>query len=270
MMQIQDSREMTKHSHTPLCLVFDLNGTLLAKRTDLMSKYTPTQDSARPHKWKGVVALRYRPHLDDLLEYVFEEAKCEVVVWTFSGNRKNARSLMRGAFGKYADRVQCLYTKADVEKRVKGKKDLNMVWSRFPSWDHDSTVLIEDSPDKTTLQPENAVIVKTFKFGAPEGDTELLTLIQTLRDLQHEREGQEVKSEDEDESEGKARVGFAQMTKQQHLYERVEGCPTDCAKAKPRHRFHRTAGKLVGKTVSSLHLMAPRTTLIPFPLPLKL
>jgi len=173
----------------PLCVVFDLNGTLVTYRRDVAldaedkeHKREIENDEAqkRSHVWRGH-SLRFRPHLDTLMKFLFEEAKCRVACWTFSGREKHAKDLMRATFGKWADRIEFTYDGGDVPASTKAK-DLNVIWKRHPEWATGRTILVDDSPKKAVRQPKHALIVETYHF-EHVGDTALLDVLHTLRTL---------------------------------------------------------------------------------------
>jgi hypothetical protein len=105
--------------------------------------------AGRNRRW-GPLYLRFRPHLDQLFELLFDKLKyggsstpfssfsftlftnnlriyvydchvhsARVGVWTFSGRGPAARELMEATFGKYAPRVEFCYSAAHCSRMQK-------------------------------------------------------------------------------------------------------------------------------------------------------
>lgn len=172
-----------KRDGSELCVVFDLNGTLVVYTRQVLS--IPANEKAidaaagRKRRW-GSLYLRFRPHLDQLFELLFDKLKARVGVWTFSGRGPAARELMEATFGKYASRVEFCYSAAHCSPQNPSAKDLTIIWKNVPTWTAQRTLLVDDDGYKATMQKENAVIVPSFP-GQPERDCDfVLTLMKGL------------------------------------------------------------------------------------------
>lgn len=79
----------------------------------------------------------------------------------------------------------------DYGRKVQTTKDLRKVWNQFSwtdpntgdklNWGAHNTVIVDDTPDKLSLQPNNLCLVEEFK-GDPE-DKGILDLIDTLKSI---------------------------------------------------------------------------------------
>ncbi|CAO3644087.1 unnamed protein product [Cunninghamella echinulata] len=72
-------------------------------------------------------------------------------------------------FGKYETKLQLIWTRKNfelTEKEYNSKtitiKDLRKIWQHLPQFNATNTILLDDSPKKTILQPFNHVIISEF------------------------------------------------------------------------------------------------------------
>jgi hypothetical protein len=162
-----------------LNIIFDLNGTLLsyhfknslmfesrlAQKTEDRMKQVRHEivEDKDPGEWGKMMTVRFRPHLDELCEFLFSpemKDKVRVAAWTFSGRGDASRELTELAFGKYTDQLEFIWSGS---KGKHGFKDLGLVWDQFPDWNAENTILVDDSPSKI-VHPENAFVIPTYRF----------------------------------------------------------------------------------------------------------
>lgn len=86
-------------------------------------------------------------------------------------------------FGKYETKLQLIWTRKNfdlTEEEYNSKtitiKDLRKIWQHLPQFNATNTILLDDSPKKTILQPFNHVIISEFNhldqsFQKKEGDS---------------------------------------------------------------------------------------------------
>lgn len=141
----------------PLTLVFDMNGVLGCKF------YDPQHHLAhRVHVVEGSIAFLRRPGARRLIR-VCCEAGHKVVLWT-SMKRRAARACAEILI-PHKDRERVLVLSNEDAPRDDTQpedssailKDLNVVWSRCPSSNPSRTLIIDDDPRKTRLQPGHRV-----------------------------------------------------------------------------------------------------------------
>eukprot|EP00475_Leptophrys_vorax_P007547 TRINITY_DN1478_c0_g1_i1.p1 TRINITY_DN1478_c0_g1~~TRINITY_DN1478_c0_g1_i1.p1 ORF type:complete len:263 (+),score=46.86 TRINITY_DN1478_c0_g1_i1:52-840(+) len=165
-----------------LHIVFDLNGTLLsyhflnslmfdsklAQRTGdrIVQSRSELIEHREPAMWGQSLSVRFRPYLDELLDFLFSPEMSDKVVvgaWTFSGKGQPARELAELAFGKYYDRLAFVWDGSKSRGKNRSRKNLEDVWSEFPDWNAENTILVDDSPSKI-VQPDNAYVIPTYHF----------------------------------------------------------------------------------------------------------
>ncbi|KAL0086394.1 HAD-like domain-containing protein, partial [Phycomyces blakesleeanus] len=153
-------------------LILDLNGTLVSRT--------------------GSKGMYVRPHQDEFVDYVFENF--QVMVWS-SAQPVNVDRMCRmfedhrPELVKVWDRTYFGLTPNQYNKKIVTIKDLKRVWSAFDNGEYDATntILLDDSPEKTVLQPYNSVHLTSFDhlsstFRA-HGESELLAVISYLEKL---------------------------------------------------------------------------------------
>lgn len=163
-------------SELPILIILDMNGVLL-KRSKRSS------------------ATR-RPHLQKLLETLFEDLALivQVAVWS-SMMKHNLDRIVVETFGEYVGKLAFVWDQTRCTKKwVPGmrkpllRKDLMWVaMSENPWADHmpDRVVLIDDDPIKCTENPEGTALHPSTWAGSGEGkdDIELLRLAAYLKEL---------------------------------------------------------------------------------------
>lgn len=128
---------------SPLCLVLELDGTLvaIAKKPFEIPPLEAAGDLAahRHRQWNGNW-LRFRPYLDVFLSLVFDILQCRVGVWTISCRKMSlATSLVNATLGKYATRVDFIRTRTSAPRLV---RNLDLIWATTPEWRASRTVFI--------------------------------------------------------------------------------------------------------------------------------
>jgi hypothetical protein len=167
-----------------LNIVFDLNGTLLSYHfldtPSILSKLVSSKsrkpgqvdkfiveelEDKEPVMWDADWCVRFRPHVDELLEFLFEtpelKGRVRVGAWTFSGKGEVAIDLARIAFGKYFEKIEFVWDGRKATSRR--EKDLQRVYDAFPGWNANNTIIVDDSPYKI-IQRENAYMIPTYEF----------------------------------------------------------------------------------------------------------
>lgn len=167
---------------SPKLIVLDLNGTLLYRK----------------RRKKGNFRVNPRPFVKEFLQYLFDVETFSVMIWS-SARPENVDKMVREIFGNYRERLMVIWgrdkfglSEEEYFTDFKPLKDLEIVWkelnkeeigSNFDGqkvgFDQTNTILIEDSPYKTQLQPFNAIHLREFdrKMERDEEDRELLRVI---------------------------------------------------------------------------------------------
>jgi hypothetical protein len=175
-----------------LLVILDLNGTLF---------YSPDQH----YKNRSYIK---RPYFVPLLLFLY--ANCRVMIWS-SATRQRVNSMLTGGGFTGVEKIDRVWNREhlqlrfkDLHRKVLTLKDLEFVWSAIEAerakampeqlleggkyefrYDQTNTVLIDDSPHKTQLQPHNCMIVPDFDSSRVQcgDDQELLKVIHYLNDL---------------------------------------------------------------------------------------
>ncbi|CAO3613477.1 unnamed protein product [Cunninghamella blakesleeana] len=129
-------------------LILDLNGTLVSR-----AGRNPT------------TSLFVRPYDKEFFDYIFSHFY--VIVWS-SAQPHNVKKMCK-IFGKYEDKLQLIWTRdhfglttKESQSKIITIKDLRKIWQHLPQFNATNTVLIDDSPKKTILQPYNHIIIAEF------------------------------------------------------------------------------------------------------------
>ncbi|KAF9962821.1 hypothetical protein BGZ65_007771 [Modicella reniformis] len=147
-------------------VILDLNGTLIYREDNFKRTVRP------------------RPHLASFLSYLFEN--CRVMVWS-SVSPESIDKMLRAAFDKQVGRLDRIWTRKDFRlhpidynRKVLTLKDLEYVWEAIENernaqkddlmkdarhgmrYDQTNTVLIDDSPHKSQLQPFNCIVIPEY------------------------------------------------------------------------------------------------------------
>ncbi|ORX50511.1 HAD-like protein [Hesseltinella vesiculosa] len=141
-------------------LILDLNGALVSRLTKS--------------------SLYLRPGHMPFFDYVFKHFT--VMVWS-SAQPHNVEK-MCWVFGDYKQQLRLMWTRmdfglstTDYNRKTVTLKDLTKVWAALPEFDASNTILVDDSTQKTVLQPYNHILVREFDhrfdYVASEGDNEL-------------------------------------------------------------------------------------------------
>ena len=175
-----------------LLVILDLNGTLFYSADDCYRSRTYIK----------------RPYFVELLRFL--HANCRVMIWS-SATRQRVSKMITGGGFVGADKMDRVWNREhlqlrfkDFHRKVLTLKDLEFVWRAIETerseakpeqllaggryefcYDQTNTVLIDDSPHKSQLQPHNCMIVPDFDQTRVQrgGDQELLKVIHYLNDL---------------------------------------------------------------------------------------
>ncbi|KAJ3217242.1 hypothetical protein HDU67_008264 [Dinochytrium kinnereticum] len=167
------SGKVTRNLANPILLVLDLNGTLIDRLVTSTDKALARQNPLCPlvpdfHLNGARVYLR--PYLDRFLDDLFQEFK--VAVWT-SATTKNSVPLVQNIFGKrckqlafHWDRSRCDLV-SEIGNPYGSVKNLEKVWldstvNAGGIWSEKNTLLIDDTPRKSTETPQNLLWLPTY------------------------------------------------------------------------------------------------------------
>lgn len=183
--------------------IFDLNGTLLYRRhikERNPQKFQPTAKGIR----EGNHLIWVRPMAKNFIKAKLDEGH-QVAIWT-SMTRVNAMKLIDGFFGDIKPLLAFVWTQEDclvIPGDTKGKplmfKPLTRVWSAFPRFNQTNTILVDDSPEKTILNPDGCfwhiptfegdhrdrALLGEVRLGSPIKDP----LLQILKSIEEIRSG---------------------------------------------------------------------------------
>jgi TFIIF-interacting CTD phosphatase-like protein len=148
-------------------LVLDLNGLLFHK--------------------KPLVA---RPHLNEFLEFAFKYF--DVMVWS-SGMPHTVENMLNKFFGMYKEQLIAIWARDTfglTDEQYNSKcltiKDLSKVWAAFDGrYSARNTILVDDSPEKAQMQPNNLVCASTFDPSQVDDDNELKRIMDYLIGLMY-------------------------------------------------------------------------------------
>ncbi|KAG2228755.1 NLI interacting factor-like phosphatase-domain-containing protein [Thamnidium elegans] len=168
----KESKTLTEALKDQL-LILDLNGTLVSRNKKNKSMYV-------------------RPYSKEFFDYIFENFT--VMLW--SSAQTHSVKYMSRAFGSHAEKITVTWdrhhfglSKIDFNRKVVTIKNLDKVWKYFGGkYDATNTVLLDDSPEKTVMQPYNAIHPAEFVHHNNEfilsGEAELLNVVDYLQKLQ--------------------------------------------------------------------------------------
>lgn len=175
-------------------LILDLNGTLV-------SRLKPT------------TALYARPYHGKFFDYIFENF--DVMVWSsgnclplpmmilalillfhFIAQPQNVNNMCR-IFDEHRSKLRLIWDRKkfglslkEYNSKTLTIKDLERVWQQLPEFGPTNTILLDDSPEKTVLQPYNHCVVSEFDHKSPDfkarGDCELMLVMAYLKKLQYQ------------------------------------------------------------------------------------
>lgn len=160
-------------AHQGQLLILDLNGTLVSRNRKNKSMYV-------------------RPFAQPFFDYIF--ANFTVMLW--SSAQPHSVNYMSRIFGSRRsqldlvwDRTSFQLNKRDFNRKVTTIKDLDKVWRHYAGrFDATNTILLDDSPKKTVLQPYNAIHPTEFEHFSPtfkkQGESELLHVLEYLKKCQ--------------------------------------------------------------------------------------
>ncbi|KAI8089972.1 NLI interacting factor-like phosphatase-domain-containing protein [Halteromyces radiatus] len=160
-------------------LILDLNGTLVSRTNRRTGMYV-------------------RPHMDTFLDYIFRQ----FIVMVWSSAQRVSVKRMSHLFGSRKTELRYLLDRrhfgldwAQYNSDVETIKDLNKLWNHdkwldLRKYSAYNTIIIDDSPAKSVLQPYNSIHISTFNHNSTEflekGDQELLTVMDYLKQLEQE------------------------------------------------------------------------------------
>ncbi|KAF7726582.1 hypothetical protein EC973_008627 [Apophysomyces ossiformis] len=153
-------------------LVLDLNGTFV-----------------RRYNNQGMFV---RPYSTEFFDFIFQNFT--VMVW--SSAQPRSVDMMCRMFGHHRsklvriwDRDKFSLTREQYYRKTQTIKDLSLVWDEL-SFNETNTIMLDDSPAKSVLQPYSSVHLAEFDYQSPEfqqyGDSELCAVMDYLNKLRYE------------------------------------------------------------------------------------
>ncbi len=160
-----------------ILIVLDLNGVLLESTHKRKEGYR--YDFRARHKY-----VYFRPGMFRFLKFLKDHPMIRVAVWT-SCIGVNADAIVNRVFSDIP--LEFRYSREQCEE-VPGPgfgtiKDLTRVWKEFPSWNETNTIMIDDSEEKITRQPDNLLRVSEFIVERHLNDTVLFQVEKNLESL---------------------------------------------------------------------------------------
>ncbi|GJJ70423.1 hypothetical protein EMPS_02772 [Entomortierella parvispora] len=197
-LEIASQEPVTLESPQKLLVILDLNGTLFYRTKGSNRSVTP------------------RPYLSPFLDFLFEH--CTVMVWS-SAQPHSVEAMLGCGFGDRVPRLARIWTRehfrlprVDYTRKVLTIKDLEFVWEGIEAeeklfaakqskkdskeeskvvikYDQTNTVLIDDSKDKSQLQPHNGLALTDFDHDLARAgtDNELLKVKSYLERLIYQK-----------------------------------------------------------------------------------
>lgn len=169
-------------------VVLDLSGVLL----DKVHHPGKSEDEGTD----GVIRVRSkllyrRPGLDEFLRFLF--ANFDVAVWS-SQQPQNVVPAVMHAFGNYARHLTFVFSQADCEEIIHPgdgqehpetlfAKPLERVWEMSSSYDEHNTILVDDCPFKSSLNPERTRLCPPRWTHDHDDDTGLIEIACTLTEF---------------------------------------------------------------------------------------
>ncbi|KAI7907778.1 NLI interacting factor-like phosphatase-domain-containing protein [Cokeromyces recurvatus] len=168
-----DSKTLKAPLKNQQLLILDLNGTLVS-RVRKRSMYV-------------------RPYSNKFFNYIFDNF--EIMIWS-SAQPDSVHNMCRMFPKEKKEKISLIWDRKsfglstrDYHQKVLTIKDLDKVWEQFGGrYDATNTILLDDSPKKTQLQPYNSIHPKEFDHNSKgfilNGDSELLQILDYLKVLQ--------------------------------------------------------------------------------------
>jgi TFIIF-interacting CTD phosphatase-like protein len=176
-------------SNQRILLILDLNGTLVERvhspKANQLLKSIPHTFTIPKYKVYG------RPHLAQFISYILKEF--DVAVWT-SALEKNANGMCTNIFKDDLKQIKFVWNQAHCSEitaypNFSCVKDLRTVWTTFPQYCEQKTIMIDDTCEKLKYNRKNGLIIPTFSVLENENhleDSELLKLITYLTKLKND------------------------------------------------------------------------------------
>lgn len=146
-----------------LLVILDLNGTLMD------SSHRTIRGAVHDFKARYKYVY-YRPGMSEFLSYLTNEPRVRLAVWT-SCARDNARAVVDHVFCEVP--LEFCFSREECDELpgpgYRTVKDLRRVWDRFPRWNAENTVILDDSEEKLALQPDNLIRVPRYAAGSRDG-----------------------------------------------------------------------------------------------------
>lgn len=157
-------------------LILDLNGTLVSRAPRNTTMYV-------------------RPYSNLFFDYIFQNFT--VMVW--SSAQPHSVDFMCRMFGSYKSKISAIWDRTSFglnshqfRNKVTTIKDLEKVWQHFGSevFNATNTILLDDSPNKTVLQPFNVIHPIEFEHHSTafssNGDSELIQILDYLKIIRYQ------------------------------------------------------------------------------------
>jgi len=183
------------HDPSKPCLILDLDQTLISAEAseDLDFKDPEFQEKSkrfRSDNMEGYYVVYSRPHLQEFLDYIFENFN--VCVWT-AASKDYALFIIKNIIlnndsNRKLDYIFFSYHCDWSKRKKKYTKDLCMFWDiyKLPGYDQSNTVILDDyKNDVHKCQPNNCIIAPPFEFVKENShkDTFLKDLIPELEKM---------------------------------------------------------------------------------------
>ena len=151
----------SKKQSKPL-LILDLNNVLVYR--EYQDALAPEQAAVIPSAVLIGKRLTWkRPHVDEFLEYIF--SKFNVAVWS-SAMQFNVDLQCEFVFGDKRkqlvfewDQSKCLVEPRPGAPKPLFIKPLQKIWSAFPQFSAEDTIIVDDSMEKMKVNPSKCVLL---------------------------------------------------------------------------------------------------------------
>ena len=156
-------------------LILDLNGILIYRefiKSDIV--YNNGERIGNFNIWK-------RPKLQEFLDFIF--SKFHVAVFS-SITKKNIEKTVQYVFGEKYSLLKFIYNQdncvkvskfnsKDHKRDITFRKNLQIIWNKFPDFNLENTLIIDDSPEKMRYNPSHCYFIPETWTINNENDTSL-------------------------------------------------------------------------------------------------
>lgn len=157
-------------------IILDIDETLihaydkdkLVKKLDSKDKHIEkTIDKLKYHDMDGVYIIFERPHLQEFLDYVFENFN--VSIWTAATKDYALFIINNCILTKPERKLNYFFYRyhSDLTDDLNiGYKNLSVLWKLFnlDEFNHKNCLIVDDNPDVKRANPDNIVVAEPFKI----------------------------------------------------------------------------------------------------------